>query len=112
MGAWYVTAYGENGGNGGAVCDRLWGEWGEQSEIAYGEDGEFFTRSKLLKLPNFPTIPISDLGRAPQCRLSIKSNIADPIIVNCQLSIINYQLSIGFFFWGGVKLLPGFRGGG
>ena len=97
MGARYATAYGENGENGGVVCDRLWGEWGEQSEIAYGEDGEFFTRPKLPKLlkpPNFPSIPMGDLGRAPQCRLSIKSNIADTIIVNC-------QLSIGFFFWGG-----------
>ena len=93
MGAWYATAYGEIGES--------------NRKIAYGEDGEFFTRPtllKLLKLPNFPTIPISDLGRAPQCRLSIKSNIADTIIVN-------YQLSIGFFF-GGVKLLPCFREGG
>ena len=83
MGAWYATAYGEIGES--------------NRKIAYGEDGEFFTRPtllKLLKLPNFPTIPISDLGRAPQCRLSIKSNIADTIIVN-------YQLSIGFFLGGG-----------
>jgi len=50
MGAWYATAYGESGENGGAVCDRLWGDWGEQSKIAYGEDGEFFTRPKHPKL--------------------------------------------------------------
>ena len=72
LGAWYATAYGEIGES--------------NHKIAYGEDGEFFTRPKLLKLPNFPTIPISDLGRAPQCRLSIKSNIADTLIVNCQLA--------------------------
>jgi len=81
MGARYATAYGEIGES--------------NQRLLMGKMGSFLLVLNTLNSlppPNFPAIPISDLGRAPQCRLSIKSNIADPIIVNCQLSIINWLM--------------------